>query len=238
MYGNRVYVVGTDNHLWEMKYDQGVNKTYGWTNFGQQVFQQTPSVLHDGSLFFIDSKGEVVQMWWNSINNQWDFANQGYCAVSGWLFWKTYTTAVLLGAPMPNSSTIFVVCSDGGVRHIWYDKSRGQWNWANDGVPTWYNNGKPVSGHADTPPVAVAEGKLFLNVSTSGSGLTSQKNLVQYYWNGSTWVWSPQGHPPGVYLTGAAASDWTSQNVYVRGEDNKYYTRYWNGSAWVWSTGH
>ncbi len=246
MYGNRVYVIAQDingyhyNNLWEMKFGAGGGT---WTNFGSSPFSFSlsttpPTVLYDGSLFFIDSKGELINMWWNG--SQWIFLNNGYCEVDGWGFWKTYIGAVSVGAPM-GSSKVFVTCSDGTLRQRWYDSSHGgSWHWVNHGKPAWYQNGKIVTGYADTPPIALGDGHVFLNVSTSSSGTTATKNLVQLWYSGTGWVWAPAGHPASTYVTGAVTGDPTyPPNVYTRGLDNNYWDAQWNGSTFVWiNLGH
>jgi hypothetical protein len=224
MYGNRVYLIGTDNNLWEMKFG---SSGYTWYNFGTSPFaiaiaQSPPVVLYDGSLFIIDSKGELINMWWNG--SHWIFLNNGYCDIKGSWPFTSYTKAVSIGAPM-FSSKIFVTCSDGTLRERWYNSSNGLW--------AWNNHGKPPSGYADTVPVTVSDGKLFLNVSNSSSGPTAEKHLVELYFNGTQWVWNDHGHPSGGWLAGAATSDPSSTRIYVRGQDDQYYEFSWNGT-WQW----
>jgi hypothetical protein len=214
--------------LWEMKYGPSwPNGTWygsfsvpksiaanGWTT------NSAPSVLYDGSLFLISGNGELINMWWNG--SAWIFLDNGKCGNQ---------KATTVGAPMGNSK-VFVTCSDGTLQQRWYDSANGgKWNWLNEG--------KPPSGYADTPPVTVEDGKLFLNVSNNSSGATTQKKLVEFYWDGTQWLWVDHGHPPGGWLLGAAASDPSSQHIYVRCQDGNYYEYSWSGGNWGWvNRGH
>jgi hypothetical protein len=232
MYGNRIYLVAQDEggnqytNLWEMKFSGGSGT---WTNFGSHPVYDSlastpPSVLYDGSLFFVDSGGELINMWWNG--SKWIFLNNGWCEVDGWWLWKTYTKVISVGAPM-SSSKVFVTCSDGTLRERWYNSSNG-------GAWFWNNHGKPPSGFADTVPVKLVDGKVFVNVSNSTSGTTTQKHLVERWWTGHGWEWNDHGHPPGHWLVGGAVADPSSQHVYVRSEDGQYWELSWSAGNWQW----
>ena len=247
MYGNRVYLIAQDttgyqyDNLWEMKFGGGKGT---WFNFGSSPFAlsllpSTPSVLYDGSLFFIDIKGELINMWWDasaSRGHQWVFLNNGYCE-AGTLF-KPPVGALYVGAPM-DSSKVFVTCTDETLRQRWYDASNGgSWHWINHEKPTWYLNHNPVTAYADTRPIALGSGHVFLNASTTSSGSDTDQTLAQLWYRGpSDWVWVPQGDPPTTFLTGNVDGDpLYPPNVYSLGKDGHIWDAQYDPSTFkfVW----
>jgi hypothetical protein len=234
MYGNRVYLIDTDKNLWEMMF--GPSWPHGnWYKFDISSLKNehstiknitswkstTPVVLYDGSLFLVGQDGSLVNMWWNG--GQWIFLPHGWCDETGSFPFKKAVTITDIGAAMMTSK-IFVTCSDGTLRERWYNSANGgSWAWANHGRPPW--------GYADTPPVKVADGKLFLTITDNTS---EKKKLVELYSDGRQWLWVDHGHAPGGWLVGAAASDPSSERVYVRCENGNYYEFSWNGSNWTW----
>ena|ERR1019366_9357542 len=211
-----------------------------WFNFGSSPFAlslaaSTPSVLYDGSLFFIDNKGELINMWWNG--SQWIFLNNDYCE-AGTLF-KPPIRALYVGAPM-DSSKVFVTCSDFTLRQRWYNGANGKWSWINQGKPTWYLNHNPVTAYADTRPIALGSGHVFLNASTTSSGTNPPQTLVQLYYGGSRagWIWSPSGDPPTTRLAyGDVAGDPIyPPNVYALGQDGHIWDARYDASTqkFVW----
>ena len=241
MYGNRVYLIAQnlngDNNVWEMKFGAGQGT---WTKFTNNTgyggaSPSTPSVLYDGSLFFIDSGGELINMWWNG--SQWIFLNNGYCQNAGW--GTAPVTALYVGAPM-DSSKVFVTCSDGTLRQRWYDGANGKWYWINQGKPTWYLNHNPVTAYADTRPIALGSGHVFLNASTSSSGTNFSQTLVQLWYSGSQsgWIWVPSGYPPttGLAYGDVAGDPGYPPNVYARGQDGHIWDAQYdaNTSKFVW----
>jgi len=251
MYGNRVYLIARDttgyqyNNLWEMKYGGGKG---AWLNFGSSPFAlsllpSTPSVLYDGSLFFIDIKGELINMWWDASappGHQWVFLNNGYCVPGKgiWPFDTPPVGALYVGAPM-DSSKVFVTCTDETLRQRWYDASNGgSWHWINHGKPTWYLNHNPVTAYADTRPIALGSGHVFLNASTTSSGSDTDQTLVQLWYRGpSDWVWVPQGDPPTTFLTGNVDGDpLYPPNVYSLGKDGHIWDAQYdpNTFKFVW----
>jgi hypothetical protein len=249
MYGNHVYLIARDttgyqyNNLWEMKFGGGKGT---WRNFGSSPFAlsllpSTPSVLYDGSLFFIDIKGELINMWWDASappGSQWVFLNNGYCVPGKgiWPFDTPPVGALYVGAPM-DSSKVFVTCTDETLRQRWYDSSNGgSWHWINHGKPTWYLNHNPVTAYADTRPIALGSGHVFLNASTTSSG--TDQTLVQLWYRGpSDWVWVPQGDPPTTFLTGNVDGDpLYPPNVYSLGKDGHIWDAQYDPSTFkfVW----
>ena len=238
MYGNRVYLIAQnlngDNNLWEMKFGAGQGT---WTKFTNNTgyggaSPSTPSVLYDGSLFFIDSGGELINMWWNG--SQWIFLNNGYCENAGW--GTGPVTALYVGAPI-GGSKVFVTCSDGTLRQRWYDGSNGgSWHWINQGKPAWYNNNHQLVGAwADTRPIALSGGNVFLNAGTTASPSSPQILIQLWYAGGGVWVWAPEENP-NTSLTGDVAGDpYYPGNVYSRGTDGNVWDAQWNGSTFMWN---
>ena len=239
MYGNRVYLVARDiagygyNNIWEMKFGGGKG---AWLNFGSSQFAlsvaaSTPSVLFDGSLFFIDIKGELINMYWNG--SQWIFLNNGYCGggtVGAWF----------VGAPM-DKSKVFVTCSDLTLRERWYDSSNGgSWHWVNHGKPYWFQNGAAFMAFADTRPIAFGSGHVFFNASTTNSTNLSDANqvLIQLWYSSSGWIWAPagDGHPATTLLTGNIDGDPVYPgNLYSLGKNGHIWDAQWdNKSKFVW----
>ncbi len=249
MYGNRVYLIARDttgyqyNNLWEMKFGGGKGT---WFNFGSSPFAlsllpSTPAVLYDGSLFFIDIKGELINMWWDASapsGHQWVFLNNGYCvpAKGIWPFYTPPVGALYVGAPM-DSSKVFVTCTDETLRQRWYDGSNGKWYWINHGKPNWYQNGRIVGAFADTRPIALGSGHVYLNASTTSSGSETDQILVQLWYSGTGWIWAPAGDPPTSFLTGNVDGDpvWPP-NVYSLGKDGHIWDAQWDysKSTFVW----
>lgn len=246
MYGNRVYLIAQDNssygyyYLWEMKFGGGKGT---WTNFGTSPFDlsllpSTPSVLYDGSLFLIDLKGELINMWWDASapqGHQWVFLNNGYCVPGKgiWPFDTPPVGALYVGAPIA-SSKVFVTCTDGTLRERWYNGSNGgSWNWNNHGKPAWYNhNGQLVNTWADTRPIALGNGNVFLNTATTNSA-SSPQILVQLWYDASSgvWVWAPEENPH-VFLTGNVAGDPVyPPNVYSLGMDGNIWDAQYDPST-------
>ena len=234
MYGNRVYLIAQDtggyqyNNLWEMKFGGGKGT---WFNFGSSQFAlslraATPSVLFDGSLFFIDIKGELINMWWDGAH--WIFLNNGYCGGG-------HVGAWFVGAPMDNSK-VFVACSDFTLRQRWYNGANGKWSWVNHGRPAWYQGGNIVEGYADTRPIALGSGHVFLNAGTTAAGSNSGQILIQLWYTGTGWIWAPAGDPPTTFLTGNVDGDPVyPPNVYSLGRDSHIWDAQWdNKSKFVW----
>lgn len=204
MYGNRVYLFGTDGKLWQLMFQPDV-PTWNWFSFphahGRHAYGGVPpAVLADGSQFFAMAYGDVNQMWWDTPSQTWNDLSHGRPA--------TNVHGLRAGAPMPRSSKVFVTCSDGSLRQIWWDGHARSWFWA--------NHGQPPGARADTGPSS-----------------TTEKNLWELYWNGSAWIWFNHGNP-GVPLLGSATSDVSGEKSYVLGADGNYYERSWSHAAGAW----
>ncbi len=64
-------------------------------------------------------------------------------------------------------------------------------------------------------------------------------HLYENYYNGSTWMWEPQGLPTtttGGVSAPAAHDDpaLARTYVFVAGTDARLYDKYYNGSSWIW----
>jgi hypothetical protein len=176
-------------------------------------------------------------MWWDApapAGHQWVFLNNGYCE-AGTLF-KPPVGALYVGAPM-DSSKVFVTCTDETLRERWYNASNGKWSWANHGKPYWYQNGKWVTAFADTRPISLGSGHVYLNASTTSSGSETDQILVQLWYSGTGWIWTSAGDPPTTMLTGNIDGDpvWPP-NLYSLGKDGHIWDAQWdyNKSTFVW----
>lgn len=217
MYGNRVMIVAGEY----LRTSGSLNERFlfgatAWNTFPQPLRREvsfaTPCVRADGSVFVVNDHGEVVQMWWNTSNNSWNWYG-GHGAPS------RSVKAVSIGAAMPATDKVFVTCNDGSLRQIFW------WN----GAWHWHNHGKPFGYSVDAPAVAVADGKLFVTATSGGDRI-----LAQLYWDGSTWIWFSHGAPRGTKIISAPAAAMGGDNVAVLCLDGNYYMTFWTGTTWAW----
>lgn len=215
MYGNRVYVVGTDGKLWEKFLNSSP-----WYNFGHPLGHPLraapPCVLSDGKMFVVTVGGQVIQMYWNSSNNTWNFYNHGYPYKTAF---KT-VKAIGVGAGM-NTGKVFINCDDGSLRQLYYNGS----SWG------FYNHGQPTSNYfVDCVPEAIRDGKLFVTASFMNSSY--YRALFQLYWNGSTWVWASHGSPSNQLKAGVSICP-NIDRIFIRDNTDSPWEVFWN-SGWQW----
>lgn len=220
MYGNRVMLVGDSKLHERFMFGNTTWYTHGMASGYKPLNNVTPCVLSDGHVFVTTVGGEVFQMWWNGTNSTWNWLNHGHPKKFNY-FGNGGIKANSVGAAMSASNKVFVTCADGSLRQIYYDGA----NWI------WFNHGKPFGYSADSPAVAISEGKLFV---TGSSGNT--RSLFQLYWNGTIWVWFNHGTPPGTNIangTGATTA-LGGNDVAVQGANGNFYILYYTGSNWAW----
>ncbi|MFD1544151.1 hypothetical protein [Nonomuraea guangzhouensis] len=106
-----------------------------------------------------------------------------------------------------------------------------------DGIFEWVDQG----GKVDRPVGVIA-----LDDRPEGNRpyafVIRDQHLWVRWWNGTTWLWSDQGQPPGVNLfrgLGAVTvalkpSMSPAPFAVVIGSDGNAWVNWWNGSSWLW----
>lgn len=224
MYNNRVLLVG-DKQL----YERFVKWAFRWWHLNQNsgpiaVAQSKPCVLKDGHVFMVNSKGELWQMWWDTATATWNWQNHGYPQRA--LFAANRVKADSVGAAMPQSNKVFVTCSDGSLRQLYWDGA--QW--------VWHNHGIPDGWRVSSIPTAIADGKLFVVAEWN-----STRVLMQLFWDGNNWLWHNHRTPPGTSISGGVISAIGAREAAVLCDDGNYYLcQYdWATSNWIWKNcGH
>jgi hypothetical protein len=220
MYGNRVYLIVQFGANSGSLYERFSPTNSTWLNFGSPTTSplraSPPCVLADGKLFVSNFLGDLIQLWWNTSNNTWNWYNHGHPSSS--TFNPTIQVLSVGGAM---DSKVFATCSDGTLRQV----SWGGSSW------DWYNHGNPFGYNVDSPASAIALGKLFVTGNSGGYHV-----LLQLYWNGSIWVWYNHGWPTGTTLQPGAITTRGANQVVVKATNGNFYETYWTGTAWAWKT--
>jgi hypothetical protein len=230
-----VWVRGADGQLKERYWD---GSSWGWYDTGRAVsgdpVLQVRGNIYDitatdirAHLFVRGANGTLLERYWNGSGWSWTDTNM---AVAG--------TPVLLvrGTPLsPLDSAVrmhlWVRGADGRLKERFFDGT----SW------TWTDTGMAVAGD----PVAYLRGNIL---GTTGHDIRinlfvrgANGNLMQRYWNGSSWAWNNTGMAVAgnpVVLVRGNVSDITGAqmrvNLWVRGANGHLMEAYWDGSSWGW----
>lgn len=195
---------------------------------------QKPCVLNHERVFVSSYDGELCQWVGNGTSGYW--INHGVPEERGFWFWGTDIGAKFIGAAMPETSKVFMTCTDGSLRQFYWDGT----NWR------WQNHGRPFGGlKMISAPVSIAEGKLFviadyrLSFPFFGVVFEIKPLLLELHWNGTAWAWRNHGRPPGVdSLYGNPEAAYGGHQVVVQALDSTCHVRWWDNSVgdWVWKS--
>jgi serine protease AprX len=123
----------------------------------------------------------------------------------------------------PNRLDVFVVGTDSGLYHKWWNGSA----WG-PSVTGYENQG----GKIISDPKSVAWGPNRLDTFIVGT----DRALYHKWWNGSAWGPSLTGYEyqGGVIVGNPEVATWGPNrlDVFVIGTDSALYHKWWNGSAW------
>ena len=180
------------------------------------------------TVFVASDNGHLYDKYWNG--REWVWQDQGIPLGATGVAVASASGAVY----QPTLDRIIVFVVGLGSAHL-YDKywNGREWVWEDQGFPAGATGppGEPLLAAS-----AVYRQKLDrIIVFVVGD----DSHLYDKYWDGSKWIWEPQGIPPETSSVGDPPSAVYQPTldriwVFVVADNGHLYDKYWNGREWVW----
>jgi len=251
-----VWVTGSDGHLYANYWTSGT--PWKWGDYGTPLgttVSENPSVItyKDGTqpqhrhVFVRGTDGHLYMHFNIGSGWQWDdLGTPGGATVD-----ESPDAITYIDDTQSRRIYVFVKGSDGHLYVCFRKKSTSAWAWANRGKPS----GTTVSESPNVITYKDDAKRQRIYAFVKGS----DKHLHVHYWNGSNWIWSDRGRPPGTFVSGQVSATTFSDVfvptdslpptiaakggggaaprlilAFVRGSSGNLYMHRWTGSKWEW----
>jgi hypothetical protein len=227
-----VFVRGVNGNLCEYFWN---GSHWDWKDTGHPITGDPTGVIRGDyrnpegnvriNIFVRGANGNLCEYFWNG--HQWNWTDTGQLV--------TGDPAVVIRGEYdaPNGTVYLNVFVPGPNGNLWeYFWNGHQW--------LWNDTDRRVAGKATITvrgEVNVLYGNIRMNIFVQGFN----GNLLEYFWNGSQWVWSDTGHAITGDPTAIIRGEYDDPegdvriNVFVPGSNGNLWEYFWNGQQWVWS---
>ncbi len=188
----RLFAIGTDGQVWELRYCSGSPAWYPRGNGGSTLTNNPPVTAG----YLSGSNAVVVATVDNVTSHLWILV--GHVATDSW----SWSDATLLPGGWkldPNGAIDVNTDNASGGADVWgRDLTGNLWQF-NTASSAWTNHGEPASGIAVMPSGMVSHwvSSSQYNVFVTGYDYT----VYLRTFNGSTWSWVALGYPPGDWVS-------------------------------------